>query len=65
MGEWTNCLHKSPIEASDSRHYIEVSVSAQKWKIMLPTKRRDPQVIGRNGLSRLPKFNADSSVVMH
>lgn len=55
---------KSPIDASDSRHHIEMLVSAQKWEIMLPTKRRDPEVIGRNGLSRSPKLNADCSVVM-
>jgi hypothetical protein len=49
---------------SDSSHHIEVPVPAQKWKVMMPTERRNPEIIGWNRLSRLSEFNVDSCIVM-
>ena len=54
----------SPIESLDSRHHIEVPVSAQKGKPMLLAERRNPQVIGRNRLSSLSQLNVDRRIVM-
>jgi hypothetical protein len=54
----------SPIEPLDSGHHIEVPVLAQKWKAMLPTKGRNPEVIGWNRLPGLPQLNVNSCIVM-
>jgi hypothetical protein len=39
-------------------------IPAQKRKVMLPAKGRNPEVIGRNRLSRLSKLDIYSCVVM-
>ncbi len=58
------CGFASPIEALDSRHYIEVPVQTQEWKTMLATERRNPKVIGGNWLSGLSQLDIDCCIVM-
>ena len=43
----------SPIEPSQSRHHIEVSIPTQKWKTVLAAQSRNPKVIRWNRLSSL------------
>ena len=46
-----------------STHKVEMGVAAHDWNCMLPAKSRDPQVIGRNWLTRALQFQSDGRVV--
>jgi hypothetical protein len=54
----------SAVEPLNSRNQIEVPIAAQKRKAMSTAKGRNPEVIGRNRLSRLSKLDADGCLVM-
>ena len=54
----------SPIETLDSRDRIEVTVSAQERKFMLPTERRNPEIISWDWLSSISQLEANSCVVI-
>src|SRR5690348_4122185 len=53
-----------PADPFNSRHHVKMPVAAQQRQRMLAAKRRNPDVIGRNGLAFLFQFQGDLCVVM-
>jgi hypothetical protein len=41
-----------------------MTVAAQDGKMMLPAKRGDPEIVGRNWRARLPELDADGCIVV-
>src|SRR6266436_9398415 len=55
---------KSPVNPLNARHEIEMAVATQNRKGVLTAKRRNPNVVGRDGFSETPKSNVDGCIVV-